>query len=234
MTISKLKDVLHRLTKLYFTDAHVTFTKQSFMVKPVQPLVTLSVISVSRPLHPPTKIIDGRPAAFYPASAMIQIDLFTNGSQTEVAEGFTPIAENTAQDDLLGFASFLNAAYAADWCEKHDIAIIVPNTVQDMTGLIHDTSYEFRAMMEITVYFTMTAIGYTGTLSPTSVKHITIGEDGKPHEYEGGNIQADDVSALVPEIEVTPSGGGNSAFADEESGYFTDVEINDKRIKEEK
>ena len=238
MTLSELKVALRQLTKLYFNRAEVTFTKQSFRAKPTGSLVTLSMAPVSRPMNPPVKIIDGRPVAFYPASTSIQIDLFTNGAQEEVEQGFTPIAENTAEDDMLAFASFLNSEYVVQWCHERDIAIVVPPTVQDLTGLIHDSNFQFRAMMEIMVYFTMTAIGYSGTLEAGSVKHsgTTVdpetGEE-KPYEYEGGDIQADDVSELVPAIKPTPSGGGNEDMAADEGGYFSNVEINDKPVKEE-
>lgn len=233
MNLSELKLLVKQLTELYFTGATVTYAKQSFVAKPMNPLVTLTTGTVSRSTNPPVKVIDGRPVSFYQASVPIQIDLFTHGRQTEVAPGFTPITENTAEDDMLSFVAFLNSEYAVQWCHKHDIAIVVPSTVQDLTGLIHDTNYEFRAMAEIVVYFTMTAIGYTGTLMPDSVKHTGSGEGGEPFEYSGGDIQADDVTELRPEIGQTPSGGGNSEMAAEENGYFTNVSINDKLVKEE-
>ena len=238
MNVAEVKEAIRQLTALYFSVANVTYTKQSFTAKPTKPLVTLTSGTVSRPRNPPVKIIDGRPVSFYPATMPIQIDLFTNGAQEEVEQGFTPIAENTAEDDMLAFASFLNSEYVVQWCHERDIAIVVPPTVQDLTGLIHDSNFEFRAMMEITVYFTMTAIGYTGTLEAGSVKHsgTTVdpetGEE-KPYEYEGGDIQADDVSELVPAIKPTPSGGGNEDMAADEGGYFSNVEINDKPVKEE-
>ena len=134
---------------------------------------------------------------------------------------------------MLGFASFLNSEYVIQWCHRHDLALVVPPTVQNLTGLINDTNYEFRSMLEISARFTMTAIGYTGTLSPDSVKHITIGPDGTPEEVSGGDIQADDVTRLDPTIEPTPSGGGNEEMASEEGGYFTNVEINDKPVMKE-
>lgn len=97
---------------------------------------TISVGSVSRPMNPPVKIIDGRPVSFYPASVPVQIDLFTQGRRVEVKPGYTPIVENTAEDDLLGFVSFLNSEYAVNWCHARDIAILVPNTVTDLTDII--------------------------------------------------------------------------------------------------
>lgn len=225
MTVSELREELRQLAAMYFKGATVKTSKQSFTVKPVEPLVTLTMGSVNRPLNPPTKIIQGQPVSFYPATMPVQIDLFTHGRQIEVAEGHTPIVENTAEDDMLGFADFLNSEFVVQWCRRKDIAIVPPNTVQDLTGLINETNYEFRAMLEVMVYFTMAAIGYTGTLSPDSVKH----EDGS----SGGDIQAEDVVAVEPEITVTPSGGGNEELLDEESGYFSNVEINDKPVKEE-
>ena len=239
MTLSDLKEELRRLTKLYFTGAEVSFSKQSFTAKPTTPFISLTMGPINRPINPPIIIINGRPVAVYPASTAIQIDLFTNGKQTEIAEGFTPLIENTAAEDLLDFASFLNSEYVVQWCHQRDLAILVPNTVQDLTGLVNDTNFEFRAMMEVTVYFTMTAIGYTGTLDAGSVKHggtIVDPETGeeKSYEYEGGNIQADDVTELIPIIKPTPSGGGNEDMVVEEDSYFSNVEINDKPVKEEK
>lgn len=100
MTLSELKKLLVQLTQTYFAGATVTYAKQSFVAKPGSPLVTLTTGSVNRSRNPPVKIIEGTPVAFYPASVPVQIDLFTHGRQEEVAPGFTPIAENTAEDDM--------------------------------------------------------------------------------------------------------------------------------------
>lgn len=223
MTLSELKKLLVQLTQTYFAGATVTYAKQSFVAKPGSPLVTLTTGSVNRSRNPPVKIIEGTPVAFYPASVPVQIDLFTHGRQEEVAPGFTPIAENTAEDDMLAFESFLNSPFVTQWCHQHDIAIVVPTAVQDLTDLVHDTNYEFRAMLEIAVYFTMTAIGITGTLDIDSVKH-SDGED---------DIQADDVINIEPQVTPTPSGGSSEMTA-HEGEYFTNAEINNRPVKEEK
>lgn len=225
MKVSEVKEEIRRLAELYFTGAAVTFMRQSFIAKPMKPLVTLSPGAVSRASSPPVKVVDGRPVSFSPASVPIQIDLFTPGRWKEPGPGMMPAAENTAEDDLLGFADFLNSEFVTQWCHERDIAILLPDTVQDLTGLLNDTNYEYRAMLEITVYFTMPAIGYTGTLAAESVKH----EGGS----SGGDIQAGDVSAMEPVVQVTPSGGGNVEFAGQEEGYFSNVEINGNKMKEE-
>ena len=168
----------------------------------------------------------------------IQIDLFTHGRKKVLKRGQTPIMENTAEDDMLSFADFLNSDFVIQWCHERDLSIIVPNTVEDLTGLINDTNYEYRAMMEVQIGFTMTAIGYTGVMSPESIKHSGVTVDPEtgeqtPYEYTGGDIQGEDVTAMEPVAAQTPSGGGNAELAEQEGGYFTNVEINNSPVKKE-
>lgn len=232
MDIGQARGCILELAQRYFTKATVVFAKQSFAVKQKKPLVTLSFGSAIRPLNPPTKIVDGRPASFYPTTMMVQIDLYTIGRKIEIAKGITPVMENTAAEDLLAFVSFLNSEYVIQYCHNKDISIVVPNTVQDLTDLINDTNYEYRAMVEIELRFTTVAIGYTGTLDINSVKHSEIDEEtGLP--VAGGDIQADDVTGIIPEVVETTSGGGNTDMEADETGFFTNVAINDKLVKEE-
>ena len=238
MYVAEVKVAIRQLTALYFSVANVTYTKQSFTAKPTKPLVTLTSGTVSRPRNPPVKIIDGRPVSFYPATMPIQIDLFTHGRKKVLKRGQTPIMENTAEDDMLSFADFLNSDFVIQWCHERDLSIIVPNTVEDLTGLINDTNYEYRAMMEVQIGFTMTAIGYTGVMSPESIKHSGVTVDPEtgeqtPYEYTGGDIQGEDVTAMEPVAAQTPSGGGNAELAEQEGGYFTNVEINNSPVKKE-
>jgi len=228
MDIKGVREAMLELTKYYFQNATVIHGRQSHVAKQGKPLVTLYTGVVTRPLNPPTKIIDGRPVSFYPSSVPVQIDLFTLGKKKELAHGFTPVMENTAADDMLSFVSFLNSEFAVQFCNQRDIAIVVPNTVQDLTGLINDTSYEYRAMIEVIVYFTYVAVGYSGTLSIDSVTHKN--ESGEV--ISGGDIQVEG-AILTPELVVTPSGGGNDEVLTVEEGYFTNVEINEKLVKEE-
>lgn len=218
MKINELKNELYFLTKEYFAGATVIFAKQSFMPKPDVPLVTISMGTISRPLNPPTRIIDGRPVASYPASVKVQFDLFTKGKKSFLAEGMTPVIENTVLDDMLGFAVFLNSEYAIQFCSRNDIAIVIPNTVEDLTDIVSDTNYKFRAMLEVTVYFTMDAIGYTASLAIESIEQS---------ENENTGL------IVEPVIEQTASGGGNPELLNSETGWFSNVEINEKLVKEE-
>lgn len=237
MNAAEAKEAIRQLTALYFRGAKVTFTKQSFAVKPTAPLVTLTSGPIRRPRNPPVKVIDGRPVSFYPATMLIQIDLFTHGRKKVLKRGQTPVLENTAEDDMLAFADFLNSDFAIQWCHERDLSVLVPDTVEDLTDLINDTNYAYRARMELQIGFTMTAIGYTGGLSPESVKHSGVTVDSEtgeqtPYAYSGGDVQGEDVTAIEPEAVPTPSGGG-AGLAEWEAGCFTNVTINDSPVKKE-
>lgn len=216
MDVSEAEKAIYDLTKFYFKNAAVVYAKQSFRVKPTSPLVTISLGSLIRPLNPPQKIIDGRPVSFYPSSVVVQIDLFTRGRKLDTNAGEAPIYENTAVNDMAAFADFLNSDYAVWYCRKKDIAVVILNTVQDLTELINDTNYSFRAMLEFELRFTSYAVGYSGTLSMDSIKFGDLAEDCE----------------LVPEVGHTSSGGGNDDVCEDEGDYFTNVSINDKLVKE--
>ena len=217
MNVTEARATVKKLTEMYFANAKVVYAKQSFMSKPEKPLVMLSFGSVNRPLNPPTKIIDGYPVSFYPSTMQVQIDLFTLGNKKELKKDVYAL-ENTAENDMLLFFNFLNSPFAVRYCHENDIAIILNNSVQDLTSLINDTNYEFRAMLEFELGFTQTALGTTGTLSPDSIKKDT----------DGNTIITPD------DTEKGSSGGGNNSLIGNEGEYFTNVIINDKLMKEEK
>lgn len=228
MDVSEARKVMYDLTKFYFQNAVVAYAKQSFRVKPTMPLVTLSFGNVNRPMNPPVKWIDGRPVSLYPCTMMVQIDLFTKGKQIDVA-GSTSVMENTAANDMLKFADFLNADYAIAYCHEHDIAIVLTSAVQDLTDILNDTNYEYRAMIEVELRFTSYSIGYSGSLTADSIKHI----DPITGEYIPDGDAQDENAEIVPETEITVSGGGNNAVLEGENSYFTNVRVNDKQMKEE-
>lgn len=234
MDVSEARNTFRRLTEKYFQGATVEFAKQSFSVKKEKPLVLLTFGSIKRPINPPTTVIDGRPASFYPTTMTVQVDLFTKGRMRRIAKGITPAMENTAEEDLLGFVNFLNSEYTIQFCHTNDIAIVVPNNVLDLTDLINDTNYEYRAMVEVELRFTTVALGYTGSLSLESVKKNPSGSAGEDVPFDWSKDELDEATTVEPVFEESPSGGGNLDSESDEEGYFTNVSINNKLVKEDK
>ena len=117
MRVSQAKELFRSLTAQYFDGAEVTFTRQSRAAKPRIPLVTITPGNVKRPLAPVYKEIDGEVVGYYLSRISMQVDLFTNGLPVVDDEtGQTVAYENTAMDDMLAFADFLNSQYAIEWC----------------------------------------------------------------------------------------------------------------------
>jgi hypothetical protein len=64
---------------------------------------------------------------------------------------------------LTDFLNFLGSPYVDDWGDLHDIAVKC-NHVTDLTELVNDVAWDYRAMVEIEVGFTQNAVGHTGTM----------------------------------------------------------------------
>ena len=182
---------------------------------------------------------------YYQSRISMQVDLFTNGLPVVDDEtGQTVAYENTAMDDMLAFADFLNSQYAIEWCHSHDVAISFDGDAQDLTGLVNDNNYEFRSRLPVLFYFTQKAVGYAAVLDESSIQYPTGEVDpdtGAPTytekepedtesssgQFNGAGQNADDI--IVPKFEQNSSGGGSEELAQQKTGYFTEVEIKEDK-----
>ena len=248
MRVSQAKELFRSLTEQYFANAEVTFTRQSRVAKPQIPLITITPGNVKRPLSPVYEEKDGVMVGHYLSRIGMQVDLFTHGQPVVDDEtGRTVAYENTAMDDMLSFADFLNSQHTIEWCHKHDVSILIDGDAQDLTGLVNDNNYEFRSRLAVLFFFTQKAVGHTATLSEGSVQYPTGEKDpqtGEPNytpeepddtESSSGQFgDGGDDSIVVPKFEQTSSGGGTEELAKEETGYFTEVEIKEEKDNEQK
>lgn len=202
MTFSEAKRCFRDITARYFKEANVIYANQSHAVKPTsKPLVTIAFGNIKRPLNPPTILTDGHPVSYYPTSVPVTLNLFTHGRRIEIAKGITPAMEDTAAEDLADFLSFLNSEMTIQFCGENDIAIIIPNDVQTLSGIINDVAYEYRARAEVELRFTSVAAGYSGTLPAESV---SVERKGTAPEQVGGSTgtapeQSGGSTGVIPE-----------------------------------
>lgn len=122
MNIREARETMYELLTLFFKAATVVYGSQSHAVKEKPPVVVLTTISVSRPMNPPTEIIDGNPVSYYPTNMALQVDLYTKGALVEVGERQLAPVENTALNDMIEFANFIGSEYLINWCHQKDIA----------------------------------------------------------------------------------------------------------------
>ena len=243
MTQSELKGKLYDLVAAYFAtlDAkgNIVWGKTK-PVNPNSPMVSLGLAQVLRPYRPARRYVDGIVHDSYPSGTVLRVDLFTKGAPTTDEPNVTARYENTAVNDLSDFANFLNSVYADHWSGRNGITIRT-RTVQDLTAINNETSWQYRALLEVDVGFMQNAAGHTATGHEGGVPLHGNGTpmfDGDGYALDpDGNRPADGTGLPLPPLPVgadgtpeypkaptTPSGGGSQSLADDFTGYFTEVE----------
>jgi hypothetical protein len=141
-------------------------------------------------------------------------------------------------NDLTDFLNFLGSNYVDEWGSLHDISIHCCQ-VTDLTELISDTTWEYRAMTEIEIGFTQKAVGHTGLMHEAGVPFYQNGSprydiEGYALEETGGLMRDEDGSPnrlpldkggypVLPAIAITPTGGRTQTLADLSTGWFEEV-----------
>ena len=208
-------------------------------VNPNSPMIALTTSDVVRPSRPNRRYIDGIPHDSYPSKTMLRVNLYTKGAQTSTEEGVMARNENTAVSDLTDFVDFINSVHVDHWCGRNGISLR-PFPVQDLTELTNDTSWEYRALLELEVGFTQSASGYTNMSYEGG---IPLHGNGAPkYDSEGFALDPDGNRLPDPPLPLDPdgrpiyppatpnnSGGGTQELADDFTGYFTEVEIEYKK-----
>lgn len=217
MRLGEAKELFRQLTKKYFAGATVIFSNQPRTAKPEIPLVVITTGNTRRP-HTPNQVFEGgHQIGYYQTKLPITVDLFTNGSPL-VNNGAVIAYENNALEDILAFADFLNSDWSISWCHENDVSLIIDGDVQDLSGVVNDTSYEFRARMTVNFYFTHVTVGTAAVLDETSIRNPDREKDALP--------------IVVPVFSPTPSGGGTQELANADVGYYTNVEIKEETVNE--
>lgn len=239
MRVSQAKELFRALTQEYFAGAWVTFARQSRAAKPAVPLVSITPGNVNRPQNPSYENVNGELLGYYPSRITMTIDLFTHGKPVkDDVTGETVAYENTAVDDMLAFADFLNSDRTVNWCHTNDVAIQFEGDVQDLTGLVNDTNYEFRSRLVVLLYFTQKVVGHAAVATEESIRPAEGSPSGPGSDPEGGGGEGQPGQGrpqpgggvvIEPHYEQTSSGGGTEELATQTTGYFTEVEIKEDK-----
>lgn len=249
MTVGQARELFRSLTKEYFAGAQVVFANQSRTPMQKIPLVVITPGNVKRPLYPNYETVDGVLVGAYESRFSLTIDLFSNGAPVIDEEtGQTVAYEDNAEEDLLAFANFLNSEHTLAWSRRNDLSILIDGDVQSLTGVVNDTTYQYRARLLIQLYFTQKAVDRTAVLSEDSIKYPkkdpetgkTVYVPGAPEDTESRTGDWDkfdgkkpgDGIIIEPEFEQTASGGGTEELANLKTSYFTEAEIKEEKADE--
>ena len=133
---------------------------RSKAVYPGSPLVVIYMTNIQRPFLPTREYINGIINDNYPISTILSVDLVSHGEPVTDEPNIASQNKNTAVSELLDFANFINSVYVDNWCNINNISLRV-RAVQDLTAIINDNAWQYRALLEIDVGFIQTASGYT-------------------------------------------------------------------------
>lgn len=248
MRVMQARELFRQLTASYFAGAKVVFSNQSRAAKQKQPLVVLTPGNLNRPNTPNYSVVDGVQIASYLSRLSITVDLWTNGSPVvDPDTGQTVAYENDALDGMMSFADFLNSQHTVNWSHDHDVSVLIDGDALDMTGLVNDNNYEFRARLSVLFYFTQQAVDGSAVLSEDSVVYPTGEKDPVTEEpvyspeepietesptggYETDYIKKVEEATVKPTFEPTTSGGGSEELAQESTGYFNEAEIKEEKL----
>lgn len=195
MTTEEMQTLFEQFVKSYFAGARVLWGETN-QVKPFLPFVSLKLTNVSRLIHPDT-VGEEEVCRRYLCSAQITVNLYTQGRKPPTSPGMTaPPSRNTAVSDMQHFLCFLDSDEGQDFLAEHNLCILAQGNTLDVSALLNESKYEYRALQEFTVEFVDEVIGHAGITLPK-------GEVFKP----------------------TPSGGGTKEQAESETGWFHEVEL---------
>ena len=160
MNVSQAKELFRQLVKSHFGNYTVIWSHQSRTAKPNIPLVTTMLGNAKRHRSPNELYDTEETEGFYLTRIPLTLDLFTNGKDViDDDTGQVVAREDTALDVMLLFANYLNSLDVTQWCNKNDVSIVIDGDAIQMTGIINDTTYEFRSRLVVNFYFTQETVG---------------------------------------------------------------------------
>lgn len=188
---------VEELVRRYFAGATVRWCETN-QVKPPYPFVALKLTDVSHFLHPDESGETEISQRYY-CTGRIALNLYTGGRKGTGKPGMSaPPSRNTAVSDLQRFIRYLGSDAGQDFLEEHDICLQEEGSTLDVSALLNDAKYEYRAMQEFSISFVDDVYGRSSATPPA-------GQD-----------------STVP----TPSGGGTIDQAADTSGWFESAEVN--------
>lgn len=180
MTIGEVKQFLYELVSMYHPKANIVWTKTNG-VKPMPPYITLAVNHLERSAFP---IVDEERESYYNYSMIFEINLYTTGKAIRNENIETGAYENTAVEDIEQFVRFLDSDEITNKTGERGVTILLKSSIRDLSELIGDTRFHYRAMAEFEVYFNRKSSGTYGIRG----ENVPNASGGGTKEYEQANL----------------------------------------------
>ena len=188
MKISEARKKLISMAAEYFGNGHV-FWADAKMTKLPEPYVTLQVTGMSRQVNPNVLVDDdGYPVSYRDIVLDVDLNLYTKGKSVR---GSSVVFENTSMEDLIDFMDYLDSEQGQYEQEKAGMAVTVESDPQDLSALIREAQYQYRAQISLSVRITDSAYG-------------DYGQNGKtlPNASGGGNSGMVTEPSVIETVEI--------------------------------
>ena len=193
MKILAVQDEIYDVIAAYFESGEVCWVNQK-MPRPRSPYVTLRLENIRRRQHA-VKHMDtetGYMTEYRETSASLVMDLYEGGLNDD------GVIINTVLDDMESFVQYLESEAVTDMLDAKGIAIAVrDNSIQELTDMLNDAQFRYRARAVFDVRYQNHAVG------PYGQNNVTAGASGGGKD-EFTNADAEYFTA----VEVTGELGG--------------------------
>ena len=132
MTYTEMKRSVYGITAAYFSSATVEMANTK-STKKGKPLIKLAFGPAQSTQFPVEQFIDGELCSFYPTTAKLEVQLFTNGSRLP-----NGAMENTAVGDLTDYVNYMMSEMVTNELNTQNLSMLVAGPVQDVTAIIND------------------------------------------------------------------------------------------------
>lgn len=190
MNLEEAKESLYDITAMFFRGAAILWAEQ-INTKPAPPCVTLKMGALQRNAFP---LVDEEGSRYYSCRITAEINLYTMGKPITVKDNVTGNYVNTATSDLMDFFNFVESEEITDKLAGKGIEVTLIPPVRDLTVLLNDSKYRYRAMAEATVTFAQEANGLYGIGGMPDVPNYSGGGEAEMVAEEIADIEGIEVS----------------------------------------
>lgn len=158
MTIDKAQQKVYEIVRDFYGADYVTWAGAK-VTRPPTPYITIQFLDAKRDQFP-VKQMDGENWVTYmDVSCPVDINLYTKGA-TVTGEGTDIAYGNTALSDLSYFADYICSDAITE--DTDEMTILIEQQPKDMSALLKESQYQYRAMMQLRVNFKTATYGRYG------------------------------------------------------------------------
>lgn len=190
MNLEEAKESLYDITAMFFRGAAILWAEQ-INTRPAPPCVTLKMGALQRNAFP---LVDEEGSRYYSCRTTAEINLYTMGKPITVKDNVTGNYANTATSDLMDFFNFVESEEITDKLAGKGIEVTLIPPVRDLTVLLNDSKYRYRAMAEAAVTFAQEANGLYGIGGMPDVPNYSGGGEAEMVAEEIADIEGIEVS----------------------------------------